>query len=158
MPKFVLAVDPGKVTGMALASFGKGSDPQLIWADELEMYDYYQKLHQLFATYGDDLEIICEKFTINVQTAKKSQAPYSLECIGILKAVMMYYGRDPEELKYQLPANAMSMFPNAKIKTMGYWYRGGAGHALDAIRHALLYVVQQEKWNFLPLLRKGNDE
>lgn len=158
--RYVLAVDPGKVTGMALVCFSKGQDPELVWSGELDMHDYYHELNKLFYQFGDQLEIVCEKFTINMQTAKKSQAPYSLECIGILKGMFIHYGRDPESLHYQLPANAMNMFTNEKLKKLGYWHRGGAGHALDAIRHSLLYVVQQEKWNFLPLLRKGmtNDD
>jgi hypothetical protein len=137
----VLAVDPGKMTGLSLFTIEKGEDPILVWSGEVVFSDYVYKLRELFADYGDTLEIVCEKFTINVQTAKNSQAPYSLECIGALKLVMLENGRDPEALKYQLPANAMNMFPNDKLKKLGYWHRGGAGHALDSMRHAVLYLA-----------------
>lgn len=137
----VLAVDPGKMTGLSLFTIEKGDDPVLVWSGEVVFSDYVYKLRELFAEYGDTLEIVCEKFTINVQTAKNSQAPYSLECIGALKLVMLENGRDPEALKYQLPANAMNMFPNDKLKKLGYWHRGGAGHALDSMRHAVLYLA-----------------
>jgi hypothetical protein len=137
----VLAVDPGKMTGLSLFTIEKGEDPILVWSGEVVFSDYVYKLRELFAEYGDTLEIVCEKFTINVQTAKNSQAPYSLECIGALKLVMLENGRDPEALKYQLPANAMNMFPNDKLKKLGYWHRGGAGHALDSMRHAVLYLA-----------------
>jgi hypothetical protein len=137
----VLAVDPGKMTGLSLFTIEKGEDPILVWSGEVVFSDYVYKLRELFADYGDSLEIVCEKFTINVQTAKNSQAPYSLECIGALKLVMLENGRDPEALKYQLPANAMNMFPNDKLKKLGYWHRGGAGHALDSMRHAVLYLA-----------------
>ena len=140
--RHILAVDPGKVTGLALFSFEKGQEPELVWSGELEMFDYYQKLLELFEKHSIDIEVICEKFTINMQTAKKAQAPYSLECIGILKAVMMDYGWDPESLQYQQPADAMAMFTNEKLKKLEYWHRGGAGHALDAIRHGLLRLVK----------------
>jgi hypothetical protein len=34
------------------------------------------------------------------------------------------------------------MFPNEALKKLEYWHRGGAGHALDAIRHGLLYLAK----------------
>ena len=137
----VLAVDPGKTTGLSLFTIEQGEDPVMQWSDEVDFTNYVRRIKEAFAEYGDSLEIICEKFTINVQTAKNSQAPYSLECIGALKLLMLENGREPESLKYQLPANAMNMFPNDKLKKLGYWHRGGAGHALDSMRHGVLYLV-----------------
>lgn len=140
--RYVLAVDPGKVTGLALFAWNENSDPELVWSDEVEFVEYTKTIQNTLAQYKP--EIACEKFTINVQTAKKSQAPFSLECIGALKVLMLANGYDHEnDLKYQLPANAMSMFPNDKLKKLEYWHRGGAGHALDAIRHGLLYLVMR---------------
>lgn len=139
--RHILAVDPGKATGLALfRKMKEGGEPELLLSQEVEFADYVASLKKIFAE-TDNLEIVCEKFTINVQTAKKSQAPFSLECIGALKVVMLDNGFDPDSLKFQLPANAMSMFPNEKLKTLEYWHRGGEGHALDAIRHGLLYLV-----------------
>jgi hypothetical protein len=138
--KYVLAVDPGKVTGVALFSWENGKEPELIDSQELEFSDYVHSVRNYFTEYGS-LEVVCEKFTINVQTAKKSQAPFSLECIGALRVILLDQGHNPESLKFQLPANAMNMFPNEKLKKLEYWHRGGAGHALDAIRHGLLYLV-----------------
>jgi hypothetical protein len=138
--KYVLAVDPGKVTGVALFCWENGKEPELIDSQELEFSDYVHSVRNYFMKYGS-LEVVCEKFTINVQTAKKSQAPFSLECIGALRVILLDRGHAPESLKFQLPANAMNMFPNEKLKKLEYWHRGGAGHALDAIRHGLLYLV-----------------
>lgn len=140
MIRYVLAVDPGKTTGMALFSIGDDLDPELLWTSEEEFVGFVDKTRMTFMQYPS-LEVVCEKFTINMQTAKKSQAPYSLECIGALKLILVDRGRDPESLRFQLPANAMSMFTNEKLKKLNYWHRGGAGHALDAIRHGLLYLV-----------------
>lgn len=138
--KYVFAVDPGKMTGVALFSWSKNAEPELLWTDELEFVNYTKIVQKTLSEYKPD--IVCEKFTINVQTAKKSQAPFSLECIGALKVLMLANGYDHEkDLRYQLPANAMNMFPNEKLKKLEYWHRGGAGHALDAIRHGLLYLV-----------------
>lgn len=140
MTRYVLAIDPGKTTGMALFSMSNGKEPELLWSGEEEFVAFVDKTRMIFMQYTE-LELVCEKFTINLQTAKNSQAPYSLECIGALKLILLDRGRDPESLKFQLPANAMNMFPNPKLKLLEYWYRGGEGHALDAIRHGLLYLV-----------------
>ena len=140
MTRYVLAIDPGKTTGMALFSIKNEEDPELLWSGEEEFVAFVDKTRMIFMQYTD-LELVCEKFTINLQTAKNSQAPYSLECIGALRVILLDRGRDPESLKFQLPANAMNMFANPKLKKLEYWHRGGAGHALDAIRHGLLYLV-----------------
>jgi len=138
--RYVLAIDPGKTTGMALFSIKNGEDPVLLWSGEEEFVAFVDKTRMIFMQYTD-LELVCEKFTINLQTAKNSQAPYSLECIGALRVILLDRGRDPESLRFQIPANEMNMFANPKLKKLEFWHRGGAGHALDAIRHGLLYLV-----------------
>jgi hypothetical protein len=50
------------------------------------------------------------------------------------------------------PADAMTMFDNEKLKKLEYWHRGGKGHALDAIRHALLRLVKTG-WKPIRLLK-----
>ena len=140
MIRYVLAIDPGKTTGMALFTVERDKEPELMWSGEEDFVGYVDKTRMIFMKYPN-LELVCEKFTINLQTAKNSQAPFSLECIGALKLIILDRGHDPESLKFQLPANAMNMFTNPKLKLLGYWHRGGEGHALDAIRHGLLYLV-----------------
>jgi hypothetical protein len=58
-----------------------------------------------------------------------------------------------DDIYFQTPANAMGMFTNEKIKKLDYWHRGGAGHALDAIRHALLRFVSKG-WKPVGLLKE----
>lgn len=77
-----------------------------------------------------------------MQTVKNSQAPYSLEQIGILKQCLMDAGRSPDDIYFQSPSDAKGMFANDKLKKLEYWHRGGEGHALDAIRHGLLRLVK----------------
>lgn len=154
MPKkYILAVDPGKATGMALISLESGSEPVLEWSDELQQEEYAKPIRSYLEAYGGDLEVVCERFTINAQTVKNSQAPYSLEQIGILKQCLFDVGRVAEEVKFQSPADAKAMFPNEALKFLGYWHRGGEGHALDAIRHALLRAVKLG-WKPVKLLNR----
>lgn len=149
--KHVLSVDPGKATGMALFSFETGENPVLVWSGEFQQHEYATPIRAALATVQGDLEVVCERFTINAQTVKNSQAPFSLEQIGILKQCLMDAGRPADDIYFQSPADAKAMFPNPALKKLGYWHRGGEGHALDAIRHGLLRIVKSG-WKPLNLL------
>ena len=152
--KYVLSVDPGKATGMALFSFTLGQDPILLWSGEFQQDEYAKPIRQSLALYGPEeggIEVVCERFTINAQTVKNSQAPYSLEQIGILKQCLLDADRPADDIYFQSPADAKAMFPNPALKKLEYWHRGGEGHALDAIRHGLLRIVKSG-WKPLNLL------
>lgn len=139
---------------MALFSMEGGKDPVLIWSGEYQQHEYAMPIRKTLAEIvfgGDDLDVVCERFTINAQTVKNSQAPYSLEQIGILKQCMMDMGMKADDIFFQSPADAKAMFTNEKLKKLGYWHKGGEGHALDAIRHGLLRLVKTG-WKPLSLL------
>lgn len=144
MPRRIVAIDPGLKTGMCAFWYADGQDPTMAWSDELDEHEVIPRLRQELAE-NPDLELVVERFTINMATAKKAQAPYSLELIGAIKQTMRDVGRPVEDITLQKPADAMAMFPNEALKKLGYWHRGGAGHALDSIRHAMIYLVRA-KW------------
>jgi hypothetical protein len=90
------------------------------------------------------VEIVCESYIITVQTAKYGSSPWSLEHIGALRQIMMDAGMDYENLPLQSSQSIKkSSFTNPALKKLGYWHRGGKGHALDAIRHGLLYITKE---------------
>lgn len=151
MTTHVLAVDPGKATGLSFFSYERGEEPVMIWSKEVQFDTYAEPIRSVLAEYPD-VHVICERFTINAQTVRNSQAPFSLEEIGVLKQIMIDYGYTPENLKFQSPADAKAMFDNKKLKKLDYWHKGGEGHALDSIRHGLLYMVKLG-WSPLNRLR-----
>jgi hypothetical protein len=144
MPKYVLSVDPGKITGMALFSYEYGSEPVMEWSKELEQDEVADIVRNTIwtPTIRYNIDVVCERFVINAQTVRNSQAPYSLEVIGIVKQCLKDNGRAMDDIYFQTPADAMTMFDNKKLKKLDYWHVGGGGHALDAIRHALLRLVK----------------
>jgi hypothetical protein len=154
MSKYVLSLDPGKITGVALLRIEPGSDPVLENSWELEQHEVAKIVREVIwdPTIKENIDIACERFVINAQTVRNSQAPYSLEVIGILKQCLFDIGKSGDDIYFQSPANAMAMFTNEKLKKLGYWHRGGAGHALDAIRHALLRAVNSG-WKPVGLLK-----
>lgn len=157
MTMLVLAVDPGKLSGVALFSYTTGQEPELVWTAEVDQKQYASKLREAFqlANYAQiELQVACERFIINAQTVRNSQAPYSIEQIGILKQVLMDHDREPDDLHLQSPSDAKNLFGNDKLKKLGYWHRGGEGHALDAVRHGLLRLVKIG-WKPLKLLENS---
>jgi hypothetical protein len=145
MSRHILAVDPGKASGICYFTIEDGQDPVLLWSGEYQQHEYADPIRKAFAyavSKGARLEVVCERFTITAQTVRNSQAPYSLEQIGILKQIMLDFGRAPEDIYFQSPADAKAMFSNEKIKILEYWHRGGEGHALDSIRHGLLRLAK----------------
>jgi hypothetical protein len=148
--KFVISVDPGKATGVAYFSHTVGQDPVMIDSSEVQPHEFAtwmrSTLDDFFARTvmsETPIFIVCERFVINAQTARNSQAPYSLEQIGVLKQCLRDVNIDEESILWQSPADAKAMFPNPAIKKVGYWHKGGEGHALDAIRHGLLCLVKR---------------
>jgi hypothetical protein len=143
--KYVLSIDPGKASGVALLSWdGTDGNPNILLSKEVQPEEFAIPVETLLNSYRneDSLSVVCERFTINAQTVRNSQAPYSLEQIGVLKHLCRTNMYDPERIIFQSPADAKAMFPNEALKKVGAWHVGGEGHANDAIRHALLRLVK----------------
>jgi len=149
--KQILAVDPGKATGLALFEFTSGQEPVLVWSMEVQQEEYAKPIREVLKN-NPVAEVICERFVINAQTVRNSQAPFSLEQIGVLKQCLIDVGRKPDDIYFQSPSDAKGMFDNSKLKKLEYWHKGGEGHALDAIRHGLLRCVKLG-WKPLRLLQ-----
>lgn len=146
MTKYVLAVDPGKATGIAVIEWSNGEEPKIVLTTEAqphEMAQYVRNCISSCSESGASLIVVCERFVINAQTVRNSQAPYSLEQIGVLKQCLRDAEIDEESIIWQSPADAKAMFPNEALKKVGYWHKGGEGHALDALRHSLLCLVRK---------------
>jgi hypothetical protein len=142
--RLVLSVDPGKASGIALFQFDP-VDPVLLWSGEYQQEEYAKPIRAVIkqaTEENNDLDVVCERFTINAQTVKNSQAPFSLEQIGILKQCMLDANLDTSRINFQSPSDAKGMFTNQALKKLEYWHKGGEGHALDAIRHGLLRCVK----------------
>jgi hypothetical protein len=158
MPRYIISVDPGKATGVAYFKHEVGSDPEILHSSEVQADEFAPWLRGVVddalartALTDHQIVFICERFIINAQTVRNSQAPYSLEQIGVMKQVMRDYNFKDSDIKWQSPADAKAMFPNPALKKVGLWHKGGEGHALDAIRHGALYLVKNG-WKPLKLL------
>lgn len=141
--KYVLSVDPGKASGIVFMSL-ENDIPKKVASMESQPHEFAQNIDVFLSDWKqrEDFVVVCERFTINAQTVRNSQAPYSLEQIGVLKHLCRSNGYDPDSIIFQSPADAKAMFPNEALKKIGTWHVGGEGHANDAMRHALLRLVK----------------
>lgn len=145
----VLAIDPGLATGACLV---RPEGTQLLRSDELDVKQYYAWLEHYLSYYEPGtLNIVCERFTINAETAKKSQAPWSLMNIGVLDYLCDKLGHT---YVLQTPGDAKRFVTNQRLKNLNLWHVGGGGHALDSLRHAVLYMANHG-WSD-PRLLEGN--
>ena len=144
--KYALAVDPGKTSGIAMLSWSQVETELPILEASYEVDE--ESFAQIINTHLEDwfkkdiFFVVCERFTITAQTVRNSQAPYSLEQIGVLKHLCRVAEYSVNNISFQTPVDAKNMFPNEALKKIGTWHKGGEGHANDAIRHALLKMTK----------------
>lgn len=151
----VLAIDPGKMTGVAFLKWSPQTNLVVTTLTaELEILgDNPQHATMLRSiirgwretTTGDyPTRVVVERFTITPDTGKKSaEAKTALETIGAVKLMCLEEGYPLGAIHFQSPGEAKAGWPNPKLKRCGLWHRGGAGHAMDALRHAATYLVSQ---------------
>lgn len=136
----LLAIDPGKMTGWSELSYT--SDSFTVHASaELTVAEVWDILVNAL----DDPEsekpdvIVIEDFRITTGTGKLGSPDWSLRLIGAIEYIGYKY--DIPVVK-QMPSNAKAFSTNEKLRAVDMWHRGGAGHANDSLRHAMLYMVK----------------
>lgn len=143
--ELIIAVDPGKVTGIATwagGEFNSWQEPTWFAVDRI-----WAKLERL--PDNAVVEIVCESYTITASTLRKTRQNYSLESIGALRWMSNTHG---VEFVLQAPADAMGFMTDDKLRMLG-WYRPSiGGHANDAARHLGLRLAREDPPLFKKLL------
>lgn len=141
---YLLAIDPGLATGMALINITDLNNPQIINAWELNTTEFYDKAEEIISSCGPLLDIVIENFIVTKRTAELTQAPWSLELIGVVRFLARkYYVND---LVLNKPSDKQ-FADNDKLRQCGFWFVGGEGHANDAFRHAVVWLVNKNpRW------------
>lgn len=153
---YLLAIDPGDSTGITLFKF-ENNTVEIIWSREIDEYEVDFVIEDTVSTYQGQIEVVSEKFTITPQTGKLTAAPWSLEKTGVSRYIARKY---KVKFTIQLPVDAKSFCTNKLIKTLGLWVviPNGEGHALDSIRHGVLYMVRNFNWRPPELLEIDDDD
>ena len=141
MSKYVIGLDPGKTTGCVIYDLTCGDSP---WeATELQYLQMCVWLEDRIQRLAPDVVVVCENFHIRQSTLRHTEAPWSLHGIGVGLYLAAKYG---VAFQLQEVAAAKRFATDAKLKTLGWW-KPGAGHANDASRHVLLYLVGHGWWH-----------
>lgn len=141
MKHYAYVCDPGLTSGVALFHRSDDNEVSLVWSDELDWQHTVRRLDETLREHGgSDVDVVLERFTITQQTAKNSQQQWSIEIIGMCRLLALAHGAG--EINLQSPADAKRFSTNPRLKQLGFWHVGGGGHALDAIRHGVLWFTR----------------
>ncbi len=135
----ILAVDPGKATGLAWATdyqLQAGTPPSvdsLGWHDAMDWVWEHRQVWDV---------IVCESYLITAQTLRKTRSSqnWAMEQIGILR--WLAERQLHVAFVLQTPGNAKAFSTDAKLRWLDWW-QAGPDHQMDAARHLLLYCIEQ---------------
>lgn len=158
MMNILVSIDPGKASGWGVFDYTDLNNVYVMSSGEYNQFTTCESVEKLF-TENDltgfpplserKIDIVMEKFTITAQTGKNTNAEnWSAEIIGTCRYFAKKYNAPFTE---QTPSEAKSFVPNERLKTVGIWHTGGEGHARDALRHGVLYLIKNKGWRPLGL-------
>lgn len=155
MDKVIIAIDPGKVTGVAklrltdddFKLIGKWelTDPDTVWEPIKQIIEEAKKRH-------DDVTVLCESFELRPDVAQPDETPKY-----IIKDLDRYVA-PTYPIEYQMASQAKVGIPPGRngrrdrLHSFGLHQRGYR-HANDAIRHCLVYAI--DKLRHRPLIVRG---
>lgn len=128
--KYVLAMDPGGTTGIAMLRYTDETAPELIYLHQQEkglagFYDFFHGTQP-----NEQVTIVSESFTIREGVHGADVTPLRIE-----GAQYVYWG---DEVVYQDPA-MKSMVKDEWLKSQNLW-TPGKRHQMDALIHAFVYL------------------
>ena len=140
----ILAFDPGGTTGVCDITFDSsgGRSCQL---HQLGPEEHHLQLSQLikgFVYNVDRLFIVCERFEYRAHS-KAGLRLDSREYIGVIKQAAQELSLP---VVMQSAAQAKGFVSNEHIKRAGL-YRTSYRHAMDAVRHAIYFLVNNADYN-----------
>ena len=137
----ILSIDPGKATGVATYDADHGG------FDSYEIEGRYALAGHVSDNSWD--EVVCEDFVISQRTIKTTPQKDPLRIIGWLDIWCEELG---VPFTLQTAGQAKSFATDAKLKHVGWFTKEGEGHANDAARHLLVYLVAKYPQQAMKLL------
>lgn len=125
-------MDPGKTTGYVVWHDGEREEGEL-------PAERFLEFAERIIERGDVDHVVCERYIITVHSARLTQAPWSLEQIGVLRHLCRKH-----DVKFHLQnvSDAKKFASEGRLKNLGWKRPRGDGHARDAQRHLLVYLVR----------------
>lgn len=147
MTRRIVAVDPGKMSGVVFGTVDGGElNARSAKAWEVETPKAWHLLEMLL---DEATDLVWETFTVTSRTAKLTPAPWSTELIGWMRGTA--HSEGIARIAEQKPGDAKGLCSDEWLRERGLWVRGGAGHARDAARHLGFYVAKTWGMSAIPL-------
>lgn len=140
----VLAIDPGKATGLATYL----ADEQPEWQAWILPWQEAMASAEQWIRDGRLDYVACERFTVSQRTV--SQGADHVWPTGGIGCVRYWTTKYGVPLAMQAPADAMHLAPKPVLVKLG-WRTPGPDHADDATRHL---VLRLSTLGYQPLLRR----
>lgn len=136
MTNLVIAIDPGKVTGMALW------DPRVPTVVTTREVAKPVEVARIVNSCRNDrygkIEVVSEKFTISQRTLKTALSLDALDINGWLKIDSQAHGYPYKEQAVQ--KNSNSFASDDKLQALGWFDKTPDMHAVDATRQLVVYL------------------
>jgi hypothetical protein len=134
-PFKIIALDPGKTTGVAVYTYRKvNSSMERFWIRR--QITELHSLWKLLATENPEV-IVYETF---LQSFGAGATDFSaVEAIGVIKL----YSQATDKMLIPQARQVKNFWTDEKIKTLSLW-ESGTKHAMDATRHMLYYLMQEQ--------------
>ncbi len=136
LPPALMAIDPGKQTGMAVLFTPPGSWGRF-YCGEWPFDEFCNESETICLAYGDELAVLWERFTITRNTHKLTPQPDAMHVIGVCRYLAARYGcRVLPEAQQATPSPP----EQAQLKALGWW-EAGKDDSQSAAAHLLRYLV-----------------
>ncbi len=136
----LVAVDPGKTTGVAWLENGKPLT--------CNVCEWRQVKHVVAELSPEIIHV--EEFRVNASTASKTAAPWSLKCYGALEV----YAWENALLFSHAASTVKSTVTDSHLRAAGL-YKNKSPHERDALRHLVLALAKMnDPWAVTVLLKK----
>lgn len=141
MAERVMAVDPGKSTGIVVGEFCDDREFSIIHVQQLKHKHWMSNVYDILATYNEHAPdvIVCEQFDLR----PGNNFLADLTPVKINSVLEWEIG----DIVWQTPAMAKTTIPDHVLKILGFWPTGStvgqpdADDARDAGRHLFLWAV-----------------
>ena len=146
-PPVFIAIDPGHTSGWALFDTADGT----FASGEVEGRRLLYRFIEGIIEDGRPAHLVVEQFDIGEETTENTRQLDAVFILGALEYVAAKLGLG---FTVQQRAAAKTFSHDAKLKALGWWFRGGEGHANDAARHLLAWMVDTRASGSGPLMRR----
>lgn len=136
----IIAIDPGLANGCAHVRVTPAELVVVSTAELAPRETAAWTRDAIRSADPDTTAVVIERFTITAKTAQNTQAPWSLEVIGQTRLIIWDEMGPEREPFLQNVADSKAAFTNDRLRRYGLWHKGGAGHAVEALRHAALFA------------------